>query len=214
MPASRPAGPRLTLFTTVLSLFLMVALLVGSAVTLANYLEARKTAVKVAGDAFHATINQINERRLAFFAPVFMIMDLFPNTPALQQADGSKDSVIQLVLSSLKSNPQISAVYIGYENGNYFQILSISESEKAFVARLGGPPSPDTQFRIYRSAVMANAPRPGDFSTPTIVSSERPSSMLHSTTPVAAIGIAMHCRSETTLSERRPTSSRPRLKWE
>ena len=140
MPTSATSGPRITLFVTVLSLFLMVALLVGSAVTITNYIEDRKTAVNVAGDIFHATINQINERRLAFFAPVFMIMDLFPNTPALQQADGSKESVIQLVLSSLKSNPQISAVYIGYENGNYFQVLSISESETAFVTRLGGPP--------------------------------------------------------------------------
>jgi adenylate cyclase len=139
MPTSSTSGPRITLFVTVLSLFLMVALLVGTAVTIANYIEARKTASKVAGDTFRATIGQINERRLAFFAPAFMIMDVFPNAPSLQQADQVDEHIRQLVLSSLRSNPQISAVYVGYQNGNYLQALSISESEKAFITRLGGP---------------------------------------------------------------------------
>jgi adenylate cyclase len=112
------SGPRVTLFVTVLSLFLAVALLVGAVVTIANYIEARKTAVKVAGDAFHATINQINERRLAFFAPVFLITDMLGNAPSLQHADDSKEATLQMVLSSLRTNPQISAVYVGYENGN------------------------------------------------------------------------------------------------
>jgi adenylate cyclase len=51
-----------------------------------------------------------------------------------------------LILSSLALSPQISAVYAGYENGNYFQVLSISEAEKSFIARLGGPTP--TRFAI------------------------------------------------------------------
>lgn len=140
MPTSPTPGPRVTLFATVLSLFLVVALLVGSGVAIANYIEARKTAFKVAGDAFHATIGQINQQRLAFFTPVFMIMDMLPNAPSLQQADQASEQTVQLMLSSLKSNPQISAVYVGYQNGDYSQVLSISESEKDFIARRGGPP--------------------------------------------------------------------------
>src|ERR1700754_1621130 len=139
MPNSPSSGPRITLFVTVLTLFLMVAVLVGTAVTIANYVEARQTAVKVASDTFQLKINQINERRLAFFAPAFIISDVFPNSPALQQADGSRQSIMNLVLSSMKSSLQISAVYEGYQNDNYIQALSISDAEKAFVARLGGP---------------------------------------------------------------------------
>jgi adenylate cyclase len=139
MPTPPTSGPRLTLFVTVLTLFLAVALLVGMAVTVANYIEARKTAVKVAEETFHATINLINERRLAFFAPVFLVIDMLGHAPSLQSADDSKDAPLQMVLSSLRTNPQISAVYVGYANGNYFQVLSISESEKDFIARLGAP---------------------------------------------------------------------------
>ena len=157
MPASPSSGPRLSLFVTVLSLFLMVALLVGTAVTITNYIEARKTAVKSAADVFHATINQINERRLAFFAPVFLIADQLHHAPSFQQADGSKEPILPLVLSSLKSNPQISAAYAGYENGNYFQVLSISDAEKPFVARLGGPPL--TRYAIEEIRVDNNGVR-------------------------------------------------------
>jgi adenylate cyclase len=139
MDTSLSRSPRLTLFVTVLSLFLMVALMVGAAVTITNYLQTRQTALNVAADTFKTTINRVNEQRLAFFAPAYLIVGLLSNVPSLKLADGSKNAALQLVLSSLRPNPQISAVYVGYENGNYFQVLSISESEKAFVERRGGP---------------------------------------------------------------------------
>ena len=66
--------------------------------------------------------------------------EILQNAPSFQTADGSKDAIRPLILSSLKLNPQLSAVYVGYGNGNFFHILSISEAEKAFVAELGGPP--------------------------------------------------------------------------
>lgn len=155
---STPAsGPRITLFVTVLTLFLTVALLVGTAVTIANYIEARKVALKVAADTFHATISRINERRLAFFAPVFLMTDVLQAAPLLQQADASRDPILQLVLSSLRSNPQISAVYAGYQNGNYFQVLSISEAEKPFISRLGGPPA--TRFAVQEIRADASGAR-------------------------------------------------------
>lgn len=146
MDGAQPRTPRLTLFTTVLSLFLVVALLIGTAVTVTNYLQTHQTAMKVASDTFATTINRINEQRVAFFTPAYLISELLRRAPSLQQADGSKDVARELVLTSLKSNPQISAIYVGYENGNFYHILSISESEKASIEQLGGPPS--TRFAI------------------------------------------------------------------
>jgi adenylate cyclase len=155
---STPAsGPRITLFVTVLTLFLTVALLVGTAVTVANYIEARKTALKVASDTFHSTISQINERRLAFFAPVFLITEVLQTAPILQQADASREPILQLILSSLRFNPQISAVYAGYQNGNYFQVLSISDFEKPFIVRLGGPSA--TRYAIQEIRADTNGVR-------------------------------------------------------
>ena len=62
-------GQRLSLFVTVLSLFLFGALLVGTGVTITNYIHTRQTAARVASDTFDTTIDRINERRLAFFHP-------------------------------------------------------------------------------------------------------------------------------------------------
>jgi adenylate cyclase len=71
MNASPPRKQRLSLFVTVLSLFLMVALLVGTAVTVTNYFETRQTALKVAADTFQSTINRINEQRLALHRLIY-----------------------------------------------------------------------------------------------------------------------------------------------
>jgi adenylate cyclase len=139
-------GQRLSLFVTVLSLFLFGALLVGTGVTVTNYVHTRQTAARVASDTFDTTIDRINERRLAFFAPVFLIAELLRNDPSFHQAAGPKEAIRPLIVAALTLSPQISAVYAGYDNGNYFQILSISEAEKPFLDRLGGPPS--TRFAI------------------------------------------------------------------
>jgi adenylate cyclase len=146
MPGSPSRNPRRTLFVTVLSLFLAVALLVATAVTVTNYIETQKTAVKVADDTFRQTINRINEQRTAFFTPAFLLTTFLRNAPSLQTADGSKDAVRQLILASLGASPQISAAYVGYDNGNFFHILSITDTEKAVVEQLGGPPL--TRFAV------------------------------------------------------------------
>lgn len=139
MNASPPRKQHLSLFVTVLSLFLIVALLVGTAVTVTNYFETRQTALKVAADTFQSTISRINEQRLAFFTPAYLLTTILRNAPSFQTSDGSKDAIRQLILTSLKGNPQISAAYVGYENGNFFHVLSITEAEKAFIEELGGP---------------------------------------------------------------------------
>ncbi len=146
MPGSRPRSSRLTLFVTVLSLFLAVALLVATAVTVTNYIETQKTAEKVADDTFRQTITRINEQRLAFFSPAFLLTTFLRNAPSLQTEDGSKDAVRQLIVASLSASPQISAAYAGYANGNFFHVLSITDSEKAVVEQLGGPPL--TRFAV------------------------------------------------------------------
>ena len=61
------------------------------------------------------------------------------------------------ILTSLRASPQISAVYVGYDNGNFFHILSITESEKAFVEQLGGPPL--TRFVIHEIRTDNNGAR-------------------------------------------------------
>jgi adenylate cyclase len=115
------------------------------------------TTSEIASNTFDTTIDRINERRLAFFAPVYLMIGLLRSNPSLHQEAGSKEAILQLVLPALTQNPQISAIYAGYENGNYFQILSISEAEQAFVAGLGGPPA--TRFAIQDISAGNNGVR-------------------------------------------------------
>jgi adenylate cyclase len=146
MRSLKATNLRPTLFVTILSLFLIVAVLVGAAVTIVNYVQIRDTTAKVASNTFDTTIDRINERRLSFFAPVYLMIQLLRANPSLLQDAESKETILQLVLPALSQNPQISAIYVGYQNGNYFQILSVSEAEQAFIAGLGGPSA--TRFAI------------------------------------------------------------------
>jgi adenylate cyclase len=104
-PAS-DRSPPFTLFITVLSLFLFVALLVGTAEAITSYVQARKTATKVASDTFDTTIDRINERRLAFFASAFLITEQLRNEPLFHQAAGSKETIRPLILSNLTLSPR------------------------------------------------------------------------------------------------------------
>ena len=63
----------------------------GRAVTVTNYFETRRTAIKVAADTFKTTIGRINEQRLAFFTPAFLLTAILRNAPSFQTADGSKE---------------------------------------------------------------------------------------------------------------------------
>ena len=139
-------SPRIPIFITVLSLFVLAALLLGTALTVINYIETRRTAIKVAAETFRATIDRINERRLGFFAPAFLMTAQLSDDPSVKRIDGLKMSIEALILTNLTLNPQISAAYIGYEDGGYFQILSISDAEVPFLTTLGGPPK--TRFAI------------------------------------------------------------------
>jgi adenylate cyclase len=120
--------------------------LVGAGVTIVDYVQNRKTAMRVASEIFDQKISRIGESRVAFFAPPILIVQQLRDDPGLRQPAGARDSVLKVILSSLAMSPQISAVYAGYENGNFFQVLSISDAEKPFIARLGGPA--DTRFAI------------------------------------------------------------------
>src|SRR5262249_7159710 len=130
MPSSSDRDPRFTLFVTILTLFLCAALLVGIGVTAADYIQNRRNAFKVATETFKEKIGRINERRLAFFAVPFLMVQQLRDDRVLRDS-GSRDAIPKTILSSLTMNPQISAVYAGYENGNFLHILSISDSEKS-----------------------------------------------------------------------------------
>jgi adenylate cyclase len=113
MNSSPGRDSRITLFVTILTLFLSAALLVGAGVAIADYIQNRSNALKVAADTFKEKIGRINERRLAFFASPFLIVQQLRDQPLLRDPDRSRDPILKMILSSLAQNPQISAVYAG-----------------------------------------------------------------------------------------------------
>src|SRR5262245_38459008 len=106
MNSSSDRDPSITLFVTILTLFLSAALLAGVGVTVADYIQNRRNAFKVATETFKEKIGRINERRLAFFAAPFLIAQQLPDQPLLRNPAGSRDPILKMILSSLALNPQ------------------------------------------------------------------------------------------------------------
>ena len=185
----RRAPPPLTVFITILSLFIVVGLLVGTAVTLANYVGLRDAAAKVAADAFEAKIARINERRIAYFAPVYLMTALARDNAPVSIADTvARQRFQKLVLPGLTLNPQISGI-CRYDNDNPFRILSVTDHEKNFIADLAGPSA--TRFAVQDIHAEAGGARTETwrFSTKIIASSDRIARFARTMTHGRAAGI-------------------------
>src|SRR5262245_34972838 len=97
---------RLTLFVTVLSLFLAMAVLLVTSITAANFVQSREIATKAAVQMFEATIAQVNEKRQAFFSPVYLVTELLRNDRSFRNSTGARETIEQLITSALTLNPQ------------------------------------------------------------------------------------------------------------
>jgi adenylate cyclase len=131
-------SPRFSVFITIFVLFSTVVLLTGAAITVGNYLQTRNTAFEVASTTFDSAIRRINARRAAFFAPITLVVELYGADPLLSSSMRVPESIIQPILQSLRTYPQLSSVYAGYENGDFIQIVSVTGREGVAEA-IGGP---------------------------------------------------------------------------
>ena len=86
-------SPRIPIFVTVLTLFMLAALLLGTALTIASFIETRRSAIRAASETFKATIDRINERRLGFFAPAFLMTAQLADDPSVKRMDELKTSI-------------------------------------------------------------------------------------------------------------------------
>lgn len=132
--------PPLSIFVTILSIFAVVVMLTGTAITVANFVQARRAALNVASATFDTTARRINEQRSSFYSPVNLFVELYSRDPRIIGTPDRIDAVLLSMLGGLRRTPQISGVYVGYENGDFYQVLSFSDYDKETVAVLGGPP--------------------------------------------------------------------------
>ena len=186
-------GTRRAAHRTSRSFLLSPALLVGAGVAISDYVQNRRTAIRVAADTFKEKIGRINERRLAFFAAPFLIVEQLHDDPVLLQSTVSKDAILKWILSGLRMNPHISAVYAGYETETTSRScrspMPRNPSSTGWVRHR--PPA--SRSRTF-DPTMALAGNPGNSSTPAAARSACWLIRSPATIPAAVIGTATHAR--------------------
>ncbi len=80
-----------------------------------------------------------------FFAPVNLLVNLYSADPILSGEARQPESIVEPLLRNLIEYPHISSVYVGYENGDFIQIVSMSGRAEVATA-IGGPP--ETRYAV------------------------------------------------------------------
>ncbi len=137
--------PRLSVFVTIVTVFFVVVSLTSAIIAIANYAQTRSAAIEVATNTFDSAIVRLNEQRIAFFSPVNLFVELYSEHPAVKSGGRASSSIIQSVIQGLSLNPHISSVYVGYENGDYLQVLSLDD-RRNIIALIDGPP--ETRYAV------------------------------------------------------------------
>ncbi|MFK8331517.1 HD domain-containing phosphohydrolase [Pseudomonas sp. BJa5] len=104
-------------------------LLLGAALAWQSYLGTRQTLVAAAGDAAQQVGKTIDERARRLVDPVQSSIRLLAFNPAAGNLTQRLERLPQLV-ESLDSNRMLSAVYVGYPNGEFLLIRRLRDAQQ------------------------------------------------------------------------------------
>ncbi|MEQ8510669.1 MAG: adenylate/guanylate cyclase domain-containing protein [Rhodospirillaceae bacterium] len=140
---SLPKEPhsRISVFVTILSLFLLISVLIGVAITAANYWQLEKTAEVSAAETFAAAIQRVDEKKNALFGDLILVTELFSDVPAVARTRPplDMDGLLPNLFRALLLNPHMFQVYAGYENGDFYQVFSLLPDDKETAVALDAP---------------------------------------------------------------------------
>ena len=123
------------------TIFLMVILVLAGGLILQGYRSSSEIALEAARDLLLTTNERILERFRRTFDPVFSVVTIAAATnevtdsPVLQ----TTHTALPFMIKALEINPQIYAVYMGYDGGDFFELARIVDLEE-MKTRIGAPP--------------------------------------------------------------------------
>jgi HD-GYP domain-containing protein (c-di-GMP phosphodiesterase class II) len=116
---------RYPLHLTIAFAFTALLLLIGLALITFNYLETRKIAILGADDLLERTSLHLQTSIAELYVPAQNLVDVLSKAVSAEETD-LEDRLANLPLFAepLLRNPTISAVFVGYENGDFFLVTS------------------------------------------------------------------------------------------
>ena len=145
-PAETNQAKRFPLQFTIAFVFSLLFLLVGLALISYNYFESRKMAMLGANRLLARTSQHIETTVSDLYGPVRNLVDISSRALAAT-AVSLDDRLLSLpfLAEPLRLRPHISAVYVGYEDGDLFLVRSVDEH---WQGRQGVSPPPGGRFLV------------------------------------------------------------------
>ena len=118
---------RLTFYLTINSLFILLTLIVGGILTWHNYRATEKIVLASANHMYDQVVREVSQDFQHTYKPVFQTVHLLSMTPVMQAMNLDKRlHELQVLSTALKNKAELSAIQVGYENGDYFIIRSVA----------------------------------------------------------------------------------------
>lgn len=148
--------PRPTLHISILTLFVFIILISMGTLTWLNYKENSKAALEIAEQLLTEVNGKVLERVNYMFGETFRLaheapeLSFLANKPEFMRHDAQ-----WFLAESLLQQPHIYSAYIGYADGDFYQIISLRHANESVRSALGADDKAELAVRsIFR--------RPGD----------------------------------------------------
>jgi len=129
---------RPTFYLTINSLFILLIVGVGGILTWHNYQLTKKVVLKATNVVYGQVLREVTQDFSHTYRPVFQSVRLLSLDPLLEASTlDERLGALELLSAVLQYQPAVSAIQVGYGNGDYFIIRSISseKTQKLFQAR-------------------------------------------------------------------------------
>ena len=121
-----------TIRTNILTNFLIVIILIAVSLMSLEYYFSKQLAISAAQKSFIQTANKITQHiqsRDVFTKNILNLSELYPNLTLAPMDPRNIETIKRLALTMQRSS-NIYAMYIGHENGDFFEIINMNASDK------------------------------------------------------------------------------------
>jgi hypothetical protein len=149
----------------IIAIFIAIFLLLAGSLIWYNYSRNSELALEAADSLLLNVSEKVLEKTRNFIDPPVTLIHLTAELPDIALLpSGAEHSTAQYFLDALASYPQLYGLFVGYENGDFFQVVQFADVDAKTKTRLKALPSANYGVRtIAPSArrVTTHAAAPG-----------------------------------------------------
>jgi len=139
---------RPTLHVSILSLFMVFLIASVGTLTWFNYEKSSEAALEIADSLMSEVNDKVLERIDSMFGATFRLAHETTELPQIQRKpEFMRHDMQWFMAESLLVHPHVYSVYIGYDDGDFFQIVSLRYAKDALKARFKAPKTADLAVR-------------------------------------------------------------------